>query len=41
MKIDDVLRNLEVEANSDDLLDDDYIGILNILEESVFFVLQS
>lgn len=36
-----MLGNLKVEANSDDLLDDDYIGILNILEKLVFFILQS
>ncbi len=33
------LQNLIVEANSSDLLDSNQIKILNILVESVFFVL--
>ncbi len=39
IEIEDLLANPEVEVNFSDLLDDDQIKILNILEESVFFVL--
>lgn len=40
MEIDDLLANPKEKADIGDLLDDDQIGILNILEESISFVLQ-
>ncbi len=40
MEIDDLLANPKVEADSGDLSDDDKIGILSTLEESVSFVLK-
>ena len=39
MKINDLLTNPKVEVDSGNFLYDDQIRILNILEESVFFVL--
>ena len=40
MKIHDLLVNSELKADSGNFSDDDQIGILNTLEESIFFVLQ-
>ena len=40
MKIDDLLANPEIDANSSNLLNNDQIEILNTLEESITFVLQ-
>lgn len=39
IEIDNLFENRKVEINSDDLLDDNQIGIFYILEESIFFIL--
>ena len=39
MEIDDLLTNPEIETDFSDLLDDNQIGILNTLEESIIFIL--
>ena len=40
MEIDNLLANFEVEANSDDLSDDNQIKIFSTLKESISFILQ-
>lgn len=40
INIDDLFKNLKIEANSGNLSNDDQVGIFHILEKSISFVSQ-